>query len=437
MTTYQIVEATLDSKVGYQPFGAALDLWNCHDSEVIISGPAETGKTRVCLEKLDAIAWKYPNAHLLIARKTRQSMGASVIKTYQDKVLTLDTPIEGYGGHNPQWFDYPNGSRIVLAGLDKAGKVLSAEYDVIYVNQAEELTLDDWETLTTRATGRAGNVAYPQVIGDCNPGPRTHWIRERARSIAFLESRHEDNPVLYDQQTGEMTEQGERTMAVLDALTGVRYERLRKGRWASAEGAVYEFDDRIHLIDSFDIPADWRRFRAIDFGYTNPFVCQWWALDHDDRMYLYREIYMSQRLVEDHARQIVALTGNEVIEATVADHDAEDRATLHRHGVHTIAAQKEIGPGIQAVQQRLRVQPDGKPRLFIMRGALVERDEVMAEKRKPIDTHGEIGGYVWPKAADGKPVKEAPVKVDDHGVDPMRYLVRYLDQGGTRVLFEI
>jgi predicted transcriptional regulator len=41
----------------------------------------------------------------------------------------------------------------------------------------------------------------------------------------------------------------------------------------------------------------------VDFGYTNPFVMQWWAEDPDGRLYLYREIYRTRRLVEDHAKR--------------------------------------------------------------------------------------------------------------------------------------
>jgi hypothetical protein len=82
---------------------------------------------------------------------------------------------------------------------------------------------------------------------------------------------------------------------------------------------VYEGWDRaVHLIDRFDIPADWRRIRSIDFGYTNPFVCQWWAIDPDGRMYRYREIYRTRRLVSDHAAEIRKLSAGESIAFNVS-----------------------------------------------------------------------------------------------------------------------
>ena len=310
----------------YRPYGGAYEFLRYHGPEAIISGPAETGKTLAALWKLHLCAVKYPGASIVIARKTQSSIYSTVLVTYQQKVLGSDSPVIPYGAKKPQWFDYPNGSRIWLAGLDKASKVLSAEHDIIYVNQAEELIIDDWEVLTTRATGRAGHMPYAQTIGDMNPSYPAHWIYRR-ESLTIVYSQHREYPLLYDQATREITEQGKRTMSVLHNLTGVRKTRLLYGQPAQAEGAIYTgWDPAIHLIDPFPIPAGWRKFRVIDFGFTHPFVCQWWAVDDDGRMYLYREWYMTERTVKVHSGKIKAQTGRELYETTVCDHDAEDMA---------------------------------------------------------------------------------------------------------------
>jgi phage terminase large subunit len=345
-------------------------------------------------------------------------------------VLGPKSPVRPFGGAHPEWYDYPNRSRVFVVGMDNSDKILSSERDVIYVNQAEELTLDDWEKLSTRCTGRAGNMPYAQMIGDCNPGAPSHWILQRrdAGALAFLESRHEDNPTLFEPTTGQITELGTRTMAVLNALTGVRKARLRQGKWVQAEGAIYEGWDRaLHLIDRFEIPADWQRFRAVDFGYTAAFVCQWWAVDGDGRMYLYRELYMTHHTVKVHAGAIKELSEGERIQTTVCDHDAEDMATLRENGIATRPAEKAVSVGIQRVQERLKKAGDGKPRLFILRDSLVAVDEALRELKKPICTEQEIEGYVWANKA----TKEEPVKVDDHGCDAMRYAVMYLDRKGV------
>lgn len=432
MNSVVIVQASDDSKVGFKCYGQNSDLWRYRGLEVVLSGPFETGKTMTALHKFHLLHCKYPRSQGLMLRKTYKSLMSTAVVTFEKKVLPYPPndrrcPIHKFGGERPEWYDYPNGSRMKLGGLDNPDWVLSGEYDWIYVNQAEELTLNDWETLTGRVTGRAGNTPYSQIMGDCNPGPPTHWILHRP-SLKVFYSRHEDNPTLYNPETGEITKRGEVTMSVLDALTGVRYKRGRLGIWAAAEGQVYEeYDPAVHLIKRFEIPSTWRRFRVVDFGFTNPFVCLWIAVDHDGRMYVYREIYKTQRIVADHAQEINRLSVGERFEATVADHDAEDRATLERAGIRTVSAWKQISPGIQAVAARLRKAGDGKPRLFYLEDSLVERDPALVEAFKPTSTIDEFPLYVWPKGPDGKSNKEVPVDEHNHGMDCLRYGVMYLD----------
>lgn len=408
--------------------GAAAELHRATDHEIMVAGPAETGKTFATLWHLDAVLSRHPGAQGALVRKVAADIAPTVLRTYLRVIAMSGSGATPYGGNAPQWFDYPNGARLYLGGMDRPGRVLSGERDIIYVNQAEELHAEDWQTLTTRATGRGAVVAHPQVIGDCNPGPAHHWIKHRP-TLRILESRHEDNPTLFD-DAGQITDQGRRTLSVLDALEGVLRERLRFGRWVSAEGAVYSFDPRLHLVEPFAIPAAWPRLRAIDFGFSNPFVCLWAALDPDGRIYIYRQWYKSGMIVEDHARRIVAESAGERIAMTVADHDAEDRATLERHGVHTFPAYKAISAGIQAVQQRLRVAGDGRPRLFVVRDSLLARDEPLAAKRQPISIEQEFDAYVWPKDQAGRTMKEIPVDLYNHAMDALRYLVAQIDLRG-------
>jgi hypothetical protein len=127
---YVILEAPADSTVeGYQPYGVAADLWMCKAHEVIVSGPAETGKTRAALEKLNALLWKYPKAQAVMVRKRYTDMPGSCIQTWEKKVLgdslSDNGPITKFGGEKPQFYDYPNKSRLWIGGLDNPGKTLS------------------------------------------------------------------------------------------------------------------------------------------------------------------------------------------------------------------------------------------------------------------------------------------------------------------------
>ncbi len=401
--------------------------------EVVLSGPAGTGKTLAALHKLHRAAIKYPGMRAAIVRKTRESLTQSALVTYENKVLDrswYQRIAQGCQRRVRQSYTYPNGSEIVVGGLDKPSKIMSTEFDLILVNQAEETSEGDWESLSSRL--RNGVMPYQQIAGDCNPDAPSHWIqlRSRAGSLELLESRHEDNPEYWDGSA--WTPAGERYMARLERLTGVRFLRLRRGIWAGVEGQIYdEWDDAVHIVEPFDIPAEWARFRGIDFGFTNPFVCQWWAGDPDGRLYLYRELYGSSRIVTDWAPIITKLSEGERIEWTVADWDAEDRATLQSCGIDTRPAQKAVKPGIEAVQLRLRKQPDGKPRLFICRGCTVDRDPRLVEAKKPASAIEEIGFYVWAPPLVNRAPKEEPLKINDHGMDTMRYVVAEADGLGS------
>jgi hypothetical protein len=191
-------------------------------------------------------------------------------------------------------------------------------------------------------------------MGACNPSAPTHWIKQRCDQgqARMLVSRHSDNPA-YVNADGTFTEVGAAYFAKLDGLTGVRKFRLRDGTWAAAEGLIYaEFDEAVHLVDPFEIPREWTRWLTVDFGFTNPFVMQWWAEDPDGRLFLYREIYHTRRLVEEHAQQarkLMVWPSGQWREpqprAVICDHDAEDRATLEKHlGLGTSAAHKSVSP---------------------------------------------------------------------------------------------
>lgn len=418
----------------YKPRGSALNLLYAKDPEVIMVGPAGTGKSRANLEKMNIVASKYANARLLMVRKTLKSLRQSAMVTFENAVLPQDTPVYFHGGDYE--YRYPNGSVLVCGGMDKASKIMSTDYDVIYVMEATELTEDDWEQLTTRC--RYGKVPYQQVIADCNPDSPYHWLKRRIDKgmTLGLTSLHHDNPILWDDIKQEWTERGKAYMTILDRLTGVRKQRLRFGQWAAAEGMVYDAWDRaVNLIDRFPVPRNWQRFLSIDFGYTHPFVCQWWAMDPDGRLYMYRELYGTGKLVEDWARLIkhIHAQAEDPPAKVITDHDAEDRATLERHlGVDTIPAVKSVSAGIQAVNARLRKAGDGKARLYIVRDALVQsnlfqRDQELDARKLPASTIEEIEGYVWAKNRDGSWRKDQPVKEGDHGMDAMRYCVATVD----------
>lgn len=426
--------------------------------ELLCAGPAGTGKSYALLLKMHLLMLKYPGSRGLMVRKTHRSLAATGLVTFREHVAKEAIALKlcwwyGGSGEKPAQYIYENGSVLLVGGLDNAEKVMSLEVDFVYIQEATELTLEDWEKVGTRL--RNGVAPYQQLLADCNPQQPSHWLKKRcdAGATVMLHSRHEDNPRLYTRESA-LTEYGQTYMARLDALTGVRKERLRYGRWAAAEGLIYEgWRPEVHLSDRKVLPQEWDRLWSVDFGYVHPFVWQMWAVDPDGRLWLEKEIYRSKRLVEDHARDILKVVtknagafkgGHELIDkgelpradawkyprprAIICDHDAEDRATLERHlGMSTIAATKTVSDGIQAVAARLALAGDGRPRLYVCRDALVERDEELAEAGHPLGFKEEIEGYVWLPPSNGRQPKDEPLKERDDAMDAGRYVVAHLD----------
>jgi PBSX family phage terminase large subunit len=426
-------------------YGGADAFWKYKGQEAILSGPYETGKTYAAILKLHAVLVKYPGSRAFITRQTYKSLLSTAIVTYENKVLPIhpdspDSPIRKYGKSKPEFYDYPNGSNLLVVGMDNPDKILSGEFDYGYVNQAEEISLDAWEKLVGRCTGRAGNAPYTQVMGDCNPSHPQHWILHRAPLQRF-EQLHKHNPSLYDPKTGEPTAQGRKTLAILQSLTGIRKKRGYEGLWVATEGVVYEYDSAVHKIARSRVPEIVSWYCSVDFGYTNAFVFQLWGLDRDGRLYLWHEIYMTKRTVNAHVPKIKAMIEGKKITAIVADHDAEDRATLHEHGLHTIAAKKDISVGIQAVEERLKVQGDGKPRLYVVEDACTEYDPDLYREYPgdlhPCCTEHEFPVYAWNESKDGKANKEAPIDLNNHGMDATRYMVMYLEKTSDAEYYEV
>lgn len=414
-----------------------------------------TGKTFGILYFIHILLSAFPGAKSLVTRRYNSDLAGSAMATYQNEVLDPREGVHYFGGNKvkPPAFMYPNGSLMVVSGLDRPGRLKSFDADIIYINEATECEVEHIEFAHMRMARRGKSTLperYQKLLLDFNPDHPHHFLNLRMNEglTRRLLSRHEDNPFLWDRNTNDWTEAGRRYIGVLDSLTGVRYARYRLGLWAAAEGTVYQdaWDRHRNIVDRGPIPRDYPRYLIIDFGYTHPFVCLWAAVDPDGRLIIYRQLYHTKRLVEDHARQIALVSGwfhllppdhpkyqkrpaewaDPLPRDIICDHDAEDRATLERHlKLYTTPAKKTVSDGIQAVSSRFRAAGDGRARLVIMRDCLIERDPELVHMKRPTCVEEEPEVYVFKKDSSGE--KEEPVKENDHGLDCIRYLCAYHD----------
>jgi len=94
-------------------------------------------------------------------------------------------------------------------------------------------------------------------------------------------------------------------------------KKLREGRsrvfgeFHESSGLVFdEFDRAQHVIDDFDIPEEWTKYRYIDHGRVEPTACIWVAVSPNGDRFIYRDYYKKDRAVSENVRAIIEASGN-------------------------------------------------------------------------------------------------------------------------------
>lgn len=396
--------------VRYEPKGASRSLFSYHGPEAMIDGPAGTGKTLGSCWRIHLAAMKHPGMRALMVRKVQEDLTASAVVTYNERVLgTGNFGVRAFGGSRfePPSFQYQNGSRVFVGGLDKANKVMSREYDIVYVNEATEVAEDDWENLTTRT--RWGVMPYQQVWGDCNPQGPGHWIHKRSSrgQLRMFNSVHQDNPALWNERLQQWTPAGQLYIDKLSALTGFRRDRLLLGKWTAAEGAVYPmFDRRTHVREMTDLALEgWATVLWLDVGTRNP-TALLTARFAGDRIHIQRELYqrgMSSDAITDAV--VKEYRGSRATYVVVDPSSAGLIASLQDHGLTVRKGTNDVQEGIRRVTSVLESVRDGVPDLTIDPSCENWIDEAET--------------YRYPDG--GRSNSDNPIKEFDHALDATRY----------------
>lgn len=258
-------------------------------TDLLIVGPAGTGKTWGILKWLHCLARDNPNLRILIGRKTRAALTESVLVTYEQEIL----PLDGFQGiaagakrRVRQSYQYPSGTEIVLGGLEDSDKALSTAWDIVYLNEAIETQEEAWETLKSRMARPGRSSRFGFLLGDTNPGHPDHWLKKRGDSgkTVIWDTRHEANPALFDGRN--WTPAGNRYFREsLDPLTGNRRARLRDGLWAVGEGVWFDgFDPLKHVTAEARFDPTLPAFMAVDPGVTTGAV--FFQVRHHDGWHL-------------------------------------------------------------------------------------------------------------------------------------------------------
>tara|TARA_R110002020_G_scaffold298104_1_gene513846 strand:+ start:22 stop:1662 length:1641 start_codon:yes stop_codon:yes gene_type:complete len=223
----------------------------------------------------------------------------------------------------------------------------------------------------------------------------------------FIPARLTDNPYLM--HSGEYE-------AMLLSLPEVERRRLLEGDWDVAEGAAFsEFDRSVHVVEPFEVPTNWPRIRAADYGFSSPSCVLWAAIDWDSNIWVYRELYKKGLTGEDLGDLIVQLEAlDPPMQISVLDKSCWSKTgigpsiaeTMMTKGVRWVPSDSNRMAGKIEVHRRLKMDDiTGQPRLRI---ASTCTNLIRTLPTLPLSkTNSE----------------DVDTKAEDHAYDALRYMV--------------
>jgi len=218
-------------------------------------GGTRSGKTYSILQVLAEFCYLNPNRGyvITICRKTFPSLRASALKDFIEILNANDWyRVENHNKSTQEYYLF--GNTIEFISVDQPQKVRGRKRDILYINEANEINLEDWRQLILRTTQR--------IIIDYNPSDEFHWIYDQViprTDSEFFKTTYKDNPFL-DQIT---IDEIERLKDVDENFWNV-FGLGERGRSRATIFTNYTEIDQVPEGDGWKL---WRY--GLDFGFSN------------------------------------------------------------------------------------------------------------------------------------------------------------------------
>jgi len=326
--------------------GPQTDFLAASEREVLFGGSAGGGKSYAMLS--DPLRYMgHPAFSGLLLRHTTEELRELVFKSQE--LYPKIWPGIKWSERKMQW-TAPSGARLWMSYLDRDDDVLRYQGLAFSWIGFDELTQwatpYAWNYMRSRLRSTAPDLPI-YMRATTNPGGRGHgWVKKmfidpspynRAYDATdsetgevlrypsghskagkslfkrrFIPARLSDNPYLAESGDYE---------AMLLSMPEQQRRQLLDGDWDIKEGAAFtEFDRNIHVVEPFDIPNNWVKFRACDYGYGSKSGVVWMAVAPNEQLIVYRELYVSKVLATDLADMILDLeAGDGTIKYGVLD----------------------------------------------------------------------------------------------------------------------
>jgi hypothetical protein len=274
-------------------------------NEVLYGGAAGGGKSH--LMRISAIVWcaSVPGLQVYLFRRIRDDLIKNHIEGPKGfRALLADWVLNGWCIIVEDEIRFWNGSKIYLCHCKDEKdiyKYQGAEIHVLLIDELTHWTEKMYRFLRNRVRMVGIDVPpqyagmFPRILCGANPGNIGHlWVKatfvlakpefekwrtpekEGGMLRQYIPARLDDNPSMTEDDPGyENRLEGLGSQELVKAM--------RWGDWSVIEGAFFDcWSNEKHVIRPFQIPADWLRFRSVDWGSAKPFSVGWWAVAGDD-----------------------------------------------------------------------------------------------------------------------------------------------------------
>ncbi len=365
---------------GAPPSEPQMRFFSATARHIAYGGARGGGKSWAMRRKFELLAFRYPDLQLLLLRRTLPELR-------ENHILPMQQELHGMVSYNgtQREFVFPNGSRIKLGYCDKEADVLQyqgQQYDVIGLEEATHFTESQMQFLTT-CNRNVRTDFTPRMYYTCNPGGvGHHWVKRLFIDREYLPDEYPEDYVfvparVYDNKV--LMERDPQYLRSLKALPPHLRKAFLDGDWDAVEGQFFDdFDKSKHIVEPFEIPAHWRRFRAMDWGYNDPCCVLWFAVAPNKQVFVVDELYVRKTLASGVASLVWQRSAGQKNQYTVASPDAWGKRgidgvqgqtiaeTFNRMHVPLIAANNDRIQGWERVHEFLApIDDEGTPGLQI------------------------------------------------------------------------
>jgi len=303
------------------------------EREVLYGGAAGGGKSYAMLA--DPLRYfGHPDFSGLLLRHTTEELRELIFKSQE--LYPKIWPGIKWSERKMQW-TAPSGARLWMSYLDRDEDVLRYQGLAFSWIGFDELTQWPtpyaWNYMRSRLRSTAPDLPI-FMRATTNPGGRGHgWVKkmfidpspanrtfnavdiETGADLVFPEGHGREGEPLFKRRfipaslmdNPYLSASGDYE-AMLLSLPEQQRRQLLHGDWDIKEGAAFtEFNRHHHVIEPFDVPHNWRKFRSCDYGYGSYSGVLWFTIAPDEQLIVYRELYVSKVLATDLADMVLDL----------------------------------------------------------------------------------------------------------------------------------